>query len=232
MKSKIIIFIWEWWTEIDFFDAIIRRLYNESIDENLKHDKIIKIWKNFIIFAHPVTWNSKHIWWDNSLKSGKTYTLIRLKLESLKHLIDFSQNKKEYIYFYLTDNDKVNSESKLDWVDEIIKEKCNWFYWDIVLNFAKKEIETWFLLWLWNEFKKIYENIDEKELKKFLNKKKYEEIDNTKEILYKVLKNTKIWKSSKTIWRLFWKYLNIEEAENKSVSFSNFIKNIKDILWD
>jgi len=229
MNKKIIIFIWEWNSEIYFFQELIKKYYDIE-EENIKSWIVYQIRENFIIFAHPITWIEKHRWWDNTFSSSKTYIDINKKIISSKH--NFSNTfEYEFIYFYLTDKDKVNSEEKLDWVEELVKKYCSSYNWKIERLFAIKEIETWFLAGLWTEFIENYSEINKIELEKFYKNVDIENINDTKEFLKNIiLKDTKIWISQEYIWKEFWKYIDIEQAKNKSNSFKEFIDKLDEIL--
>jgi len=228
MKKKILIFIGEWKSEIWFFQEYIKRKCSVSW-ENIKSWISYKIWENFIIFAHPIIWNEKHKWWDCTFTSSKTYIDINSKIKSSEHMF-WNLYECDFIYLFLTDKDKINSGEKIEWVDDLISEYCWNYNWKKEVIWAIKEIETWFLAWIWEEFIENYPEINQKNLEEFY-KKNIENEDDTKEFLKNIiLKNTKIWKSQEYIWREFWKYINIEKAKNKSDSFRNFVEKIEEIL--
>jgi len=222
MKKKIIIFIWEWNSEISFFQEFLKNKYL-ILWEDIKNWILYKVWECFIIFAHPIIWNTEHKWWDNIFQSAKTYVDINKKIFSCKYAF-WNISEYDFIYLYLTDKDKSNSENKLDWVDKLISKYCSAYKWDIIPVFAVKEIETWFLAGLWKEFIENYTWINLDKLNEFY-KKDIENIDDTKEFLKDIiLKDTDISSSQEYIWREFWKYLDIKQVESKSKSFKNFIK--------
>jgi len=222
MNNNIVIFIWEWNSEISFFQEFLKKKYNISW-ENIKNLILYKVWNNLIIFAHPIMWNTEHRWWDNTFNSAKTYIDINKKISSCKY--EFQKDYKyNFVYLFLTDKDKSNSENKLNWVNELILKFCSAYKWDIIPVFAIKEIETWFLAGLGKEFIENYKWIDLDELEKFY-KKDIETFDDTKEFLRDViLKNTDISSSQTYIWREFWKYIDIQQAKSKSKSFNEFVK--------
>ncbi len=231
MSKKIVIFIWEWNSEIAFFQEFVKKHYKVK-EDNIKSWIVYQIQENFIIFTHPIIWIDKHRWWDNTFSSAKTYVDINRKIKDSKHNF---QNISEYrfIYFCLTDKDKINSEDKLENIENLVKKFCNWFVWNIEKVFAIKEIETWFLAGLWKEFKENYPEINEIELNNFYKNIDIDNIDDTKELLKNIiLKGTKIWTSQEYIWREFWKYIDTEQAKDKSKSFEEFLKKIDEIFWN
>lgn len=232
MKKKIIIFIGEWWSEKSFFKEFLNINYIRNID-CIKNEYFYEINNNFIIFAHPVLENS----WDGAFWRSITYIAINKLIEKFVYNeLSCPSNLKddfEFIYLFLTDKDKKESENKLLWVDDLIIKKCNNFKWEIKIIWAIKEIETWFLAWLWDSFKNEYPEVNIKELQKIYKKTNIEKIDNTKEILQnRVLEKTSIgWtKMQETVWREFWKYIDIEQAKSKSHSFKIFVEEIDNIL--
>ncbi len=228
MSKKIIVFIGEWNSEISFFQEFIKKIYKVK-DENIKSWIVYQVNEHFIIFAHPIIWAEKHKWWDNTFSSAKTYIYINKQIISSKYNFP-NISEYEFIYFCLTDKDKINSNEKLDLVDELISTYCNSFKWKSEIIFAIKEIETWFLAGLWEEFIENYPEINKIELDNFY-KTDIENIDDTKELLKNIiLKNTKIWTSQEYIWREFWKYIDIEQAKSKSKSFKEFIEKIDDFF--
>lgn len=230
MSKKIIIFIWEWNSEIAFFQEFIKRYFIAS-EIDIKSEIIYKVKNNFIIFAHPTIWNEKHCWWDKTFKSDKTFSTIKWKIISCSYIFE-NFSEYEFIYFCLTDNDKINSSDKLELVDSLIYKHCSRFIWEKIWIFATKEIENWFIAWLWENFINNYPGVDDKLLKKCLKSKNIDEIDDAKWILKsKILLNTSISLTSQEfIWREFWKYLDIEQAKNISKSFKRFLEQL-DLLF-
>ena len=202
MKSNILIFIWEWNSEKAFLQEFLKKKYKIS-EENIKNNILYQIWNNFIIFAHPILWMNGHDWGDKKFKFPKTYVNINKNISSCCYT--FKNNwKHDFIYVFLTDKDKQNSESKLDGVDELILKYCSNFPWKKQVIWAVKEIETWFLAWTWEEFIENYPEINKRELEKFY-KKDIEKEDDTKGFLERViLKHTSIWTSTREFtWRDF-----------------------------
>lgn len=228
MTKKIVIFIWEWNSEIAFFQEFIKRRYNISW-ENIKNGILYKVLNNFIIFAHPIMGLEKHKWWDNTFKSAKTYIDINKKISDSCYAF-WNISEYDFIYLFLTDKDKINSDIKMDWVDKLIERFCPKYKWKISIIYAVKEIETWFLAGLWAEFIENYKWVNIDKLEDFL-KKVIENEDSTKELLKNIiLKDTDISSSQEYIWREFWKYLDIDKAEKNSNSFRIFIKEL-DLLF-
>lgn len=230
MTKKIVIFIWEWNSEISFFQEFIKKYFSIK-EESIKSWIIYQVKDHFIIFAHPIIWQEMHRWWDKTFSSPKTYIDINKKIFSSKYNFP-NISDYEFIYLYLTDKDKVNSEKKLDWVDELIKKYCSWYIWKIEKIFAIQEIETWFLASLWEDFKENYPEINKIKLEEFYKNINIDSVPDTKELLKNIiLKDTKIWTSQEYIWREFWKYMDIAQAKSKSNSFKVFIDKL-DSLFD
>ena len=228
MNKNIIIFIWEWNSEIAFFQEFIKRRYNIPW-ENIKNWILYKVWNNFIVFAHPIIGSENHRWWDETFKSAKTYIDINKKICDSCYAF-WNIAEYNFIYLFLTDKDKVNSEKKIDLAEDLIKKFCPKYNWKTSIIYAIKEIETWFLAGLWTEFIENYNWVNLEELKKFLEKD-IEKIDWTKEFLKDIiLKNTDISSSQEYIWREFWKYIDIEQAINNSNSFKEFIGRLDSLF--
>lgn len=230
MKKNIIIFIGEWKSEIAFFQEFIKNKYNIEW-ENIKTDILYEINNNFIVFAHPILGNDKHDWWDKKFKHPLTYIAINKRIESCLYSFNKS-NEYSYVYLYLTDKDKTGSESKIDWVDDLILEFCNKYDWKVGIIWSIKEIETWFLSGIWKEFIEHYPDVNIEELDNFY-KKDIEKENDTKELLTEgaILIDTALfWTSQENIWREFWKYIDIEQAKRKSPSFKKFIETINELL--
>lgn len=224
MKKKIIIFVWEWNSEIAFFQEFVKNRYNVK-SENIKSGILYKMWENFLVFAHPVIWKEKHRWWDNVFKSEKTYVDINKRILASKYAF-WRVSDYDFIYMYLTDKDKVNSEIKLEWVETLIEDNCC-YPWSVLRIYAIKEIETWFLAGLWEEFLKEYPNVNIEELETFYENKDIDKVDETKEILLdKVLKDVWISSTQEYIGREFWRYIDIDQAISKSKSFKNFVTEV------
>lgn len=225
--KNIIIFIWEWKSEISFFQTFLLKSYSITA-EYIKSGIMYEINWNFVIFAHPIVWNEDHLWWDHTFKSAKTYSDINTKIFSHR----FCLNKKEhyvYKYLFLTDLDKPNSKDKLDSAEQLIREYCSAYIGEIIPVFAIKEIENWFLAWLWDEFIKNYPRINTVELWKIHSMPNIDKLDNAKETLRnQILSETSIWSAQWFIWREFWNYIDIEQAMNLSDSFKEFIKRINE----
>jgi hypothetical protein len=228
--NKIIVFIWEGKSEYAFFQEFIKNRYSIKW-ENIKSWILYKVWGNYIIFSHPILWSANHYWWDRTFKSDKTYVAINKKIFSSKYKF-WNINEYNFHYLYLTDKDKNNSECKLEWVEEFITKNCPSFTWKIHKVFAIKEIETWFLAGLWKDFNDNFKDVNILKLEEFY-KKDIEKEDNTKELLINtILDWTEIWWEWKqeTIWREFWKYIDVEQAKKKSPSFKKFVEVIDELL--
>ena len=228
MCKNIIIFIWEWNSEIAFLKEFIKRRYNISW-EHIKNGILYKVLDNFIVFAHPIIGSKKHKWWDKTFKSPKTYIDINRKILDSSYAF-WNIWKYSFTYLFLTDKDKINSDKKLDWVEKLIEKYCSKYKWEICIIYAVKEIETWFLVGLWDDFIDNYKWINKKKLDIFLQKD-IEKESSTKEFLKNIiLKDTDISSSQEYLWREFWKYLDIEKAEKNSNSFKEFVKKLDSLF--
>lgn len=220
--EKLIIFIWEWKTEISFITSLLKNKY--WFKQNCKSNAFIEKWKTLVCLAHPQTWIC-HKWWDCTIYWEETYKRIRpLLLNTSKFVFNINNVNIEYIIL----TDIKEAEKKIKYSDEYIKNYLDIFDWNINILFASYEIETWFLVWIWNDFKKNY-LIDDKGHKDFLKNRKIENIRDTKEILDKVLPKQISWKTM-YIWEEFWRYIDVDLWISKSNSFKVFINKLNDII--
>jgi hypothetical protein len=230
MSKKIIVFIWEWNSEIAFFQEYLKKQYKIEW-EKIKTNIIYEINWNFILFSHPQISRDNHRWWNNAFKKSLTYIKINAKIKN--HLYVFWNIREyEFIYLFLTDTDDDNSEKKVDWdIESLIKEYCKEFNWVKKVIWSKKIIESWFVSGLWIEFIEKHPDTDKIELRNIMIKDIEKENDVEKTLKNKILKNTSIfWTTQETIWREFWKYIDIEQAKSKSSSFKKFVEEIDNIL--
>lgn len=230
MSKKIIVFIWEWNSEITFFEEFIKRKYEISW-ENIKSDILYEINWNFILFSHPQISRDKHRWWNNAFKKSITYIKINAKIKNHLHIF-WNIREYEFIYLFLTDTDDDNSEKKVNWdIEKLIKLYCKEFDWAKKVIWSKKIIESWFVSGLWRDFIEKHPDIDKIELRNIMKKDIEKENDVEKTLKNIILKNTEIfWTTQETIWREFWKYSDIEQAKKKSPSFKIFVEEIENLL--
>lgn len=218
--KNLIIFIWEGKSEFSFISSLLKNKY--WYIQNSKNTIFLEKWKKLFCLAHPKMW-SCHKWWDCTIYGEETYKKIKSQLFSIKYLLDDSVKIN---YFILTDIKE--SKKKIILSRRYIDNHLSNFSWDIKIPFAEHEIETWFLAWIWDEFRKYY-NIDEKEFNLFIKNKDIDKKLKTKEILDKVLPK-QISKKISYIWEEFWRYIDIELWKNRSRSFKKFIEKLEEII--
>ncbi|EKE27722.1 MAG: hypothetical protein ACD_3C00164G0004 [uncultured bacterium (gcode 4)] len=225
---NILVFIWEWKSEYAFFQEFLKsHLWIEW--EDMKSNILYKKKNTYVLFWHPVMWNFDHKWWDCTLFSDVTYIQVKKRLESQKYLFKELKNYKIY-YLIFTDKDKINSIEKIKWAEVLIKKWCSEYNGEVKAMFAEKEIETWFLAWFSDIMKIGYWIIKEDRLNKYLKIEDLDTLEDTYEILQVIIKWTDLDGNQEYIWREFWKYIDIEQAKNKSKSFKNFIEIIESLF--
>ena len=229
-KKRFIIFIGEWKSEYAFFQEFLKNKF--TLDDGDIKSSILYSYKwNFILFWHPRMWTS-HKGWDSQLMKPDTYKFLNLRIQWSTHSV-WNIHDLDIIYLFFTDTDTWKSQQKVKKAEAYIKMYCKEYAWEILPILARKEIETWFICWIWEEFTKNYPELNKKNLEEFLNTKNVEEENNTKELLSKViLKNTEIgwWWKEETIWRAFWKYIDVNLAKHYSSSFKAFIDILEKII--
>jgi hypothetical protein len=221
--NKIIVVISEWWSEVSFIEEFIKKNYWYKNSNLTKWQKSIEKWEICIFFPYPkqVNWKYWKEWgWDSSILKPETYILVNgLIKQNFSYLLENTQ----IIYFIQTDINKKEKKAKM--VSENLK-FCP--KWEVFLSFASMEIESWFIVWLWDLFKENHK-IDELKLKKIC-KKNVEKLQDVDYILDEILSPSWYSWAKNAIWREFWKYIDVEQAKKKSPSFKEFVEVIDELL--
>ncbi len=223
MWNRILVIISEWWSEPSFIKELIKTNYwFKNSELTWKWQEIIEKENFYVFFSHPIciNWNYWHKgWWDDSILDEKTYIKVKhMILQTFSHLLIES----DITYFIQTDiNNKEDKEKAIKY--NIIR--CP--KWELYISFSSLMIESWFISWLWQKLLDKY-NINKKSLNKFF-KSNIDDYQNIKTELDNILPSYISWNRNE-IWREFWKYIDIEQAKEKSKSFKNFMKIIDDLF--
>lgn len=225
-----IVFLGEWKMELCFFQEYLKRKFKIK-NQNIKSNIIREIWWHLVIFWHPGMWKKRYRGWDCCFSSEATFIDLRGKIQSSQHLIKDS-HATTYTYLCLTDKDKSTSEGKITSAGKYIDQCCSRYTWDIIPLYATQEIETRFLAWLWETFKKEYSWVKDKQLSDFFRKNNnIEDKKDTKEILNEILNQTALKSSTEFIGRAFWLYIDEDMASKRSPSFKHFKETLEGLFW-
>ena len=227
--TKIIVVVWEGKSEIAFLQSFLKRQKNIK-SSNIKSPIVYKIDDNYVLFSHPTLSTASHVWGDDTFSKWKTFKSIASKIVGNSYI----RNGKdiEYVYLIFTDKDKPNSLNKEREAKALIESYCSNYKWSVHSIFACQEIETWFLAWFPSVFRNKYKEVDHSTLDILLRKYgNFDWITDTKWILTSIIKNTELDGTQEYKWRMFWEYIDIEQAKSLSSSFCLFLKKIDQLFW-